>query len=366
MKFLNKLFGSKKEAREATPKDFWDWFQAHEKAFYKALKKKYDRDRLDKDVLVPIMKQLHTINSQFYCQVGMENADTADLVITAEGDIKSFVFVDELIAAAPKIPHWTFTNLKPASGLTISVEMENYVFDKETISFYANNHAQYPDEIDLTLVHKDFNKDNDSTITNGCLIFLDTILGEYNALTLIDSVTVKGMDATNKDLIPIEKLNSFLIWREKEFVEKYKGFRLDDTEDEFANFEAETKDGLPFMAVMNRSLLDWDAKSSHPWMMTIEIEYDGKAHQGMPDETTYELMNQFDEALTQLLPCSEGYLNIGRETGDNSRIIYFACKEFKKASKTTAELIKKYKQLPITYEIDKDKYWRVLNRFMEV
>jgi hypothetical protein len=33
--------------------------------------------------------------------------------------------------------------------------------------------AEYPDEIDITIVHKDFNEENKTTITSGTFIFLD-------------------------------------------------------------------------------------------------------------------------------------------------------------------------------------------------
>lgn len=46
----------------------------------------------------------------------MYNASTAELVVTADGDIKTFVWVEELIAAAPKLANWKFTALKPATG----------------------------------------------------------------------------------------------------------------------------------------------------------------------------------------------------------------------------------------------------------
>jgi hypothetical protein len=60
----------------------------------------------------------------------------------------------------------------------------------------------------------------------------------------------------------------------------------------------------------------------------------------------------------------EGYLNIGRQTADNSREIYFACKDFRKPSKVLYELTKKYSgQLDLTYDIYKDKYWRSYERF---
>jgi Family of unknown function (DUF695) len=362
MNFLKKLFNLKKDTPITTYKEFWDWFQNNEKTFFRTVK---NLKNVDEECLSLVVEKLQNLNPQFYAQVGMENDSTADLVLTAEGDIKTFVFVEDLVAAAPKIEGWTFTTLKPASGFGVSIDMNDYSFDDNTISFFTKDHPEYPDEIDITLVHKAYNENNKKTLTQGALIYLDTILGEYNAATLIDGVSVNGINTKNKDLIPIKKLPDFLKWREKEFIEKDRGLRTGDEEDTFSTYEAETKEGLPIIAVMNQGLLDWDAKSSHPWMMVIEFSFKSENNGGMPDKTTYALMDEFDDKLSELLKPKEGYLNIGRQTGDNKRTLYFACKEFRKSSKTTFHLIEKYKnQLDMTYDIYKDKYWMTLNRFM--
>ncbi len=362
MKFLNKLFGSKKEATVTTYQDFWNWFVANEKKIYAALKK--GQDTVEEKALNPISEQLHAVNKYFYCQVGINNDNKGHLVVTPEDDIKAFVFVDELLDVAPKLDNWVFTNLKPANGFTMSVEMDGYIFDNDTIKFCVNNHAKYPDEIDITLVHQDFNEEDENTIRNGCLIYLDTILGEFNSVTLIDNVNVKSVEK-GRELIPMEKLTDFLVWREKEFIEKYKGFRTTDEEDQYTTFEAKTADNLPILAIMNRDLLDWDAKPSHPWMMVIETNYEGDGNNGMPNDSIYQLMNQFEEDINALLLTPEGYLNIGRQTGLNKRTTYFACKDFKKSSKTVFELIRKYEgKLNLSYEIYKDKYWMTLNQFI--
>jgi hypothetical protein len=84
----------------------------------------------------------------------------------------------------------------------------------------------------------------------------------------------------------------------------------------------------------------------------------------MPDNKTYELLNEFEEQIMEELKDFEGYLNIGRQTADNSREIYFACKDFRQPSKVLHNLTKKYSsKLNIEYNIYKDKYWQSFERF---
>ena len=60
----------------------------------------------------------------------------------------------------------------------------------------------------------------------------------------------------------------------------------------------------------------------------------------------------------------EGFINIGRQTADGARNIYFACNNFRKPSKVLYEISKSYEhRLKINYDIFKDKYWRSLDQF---
>ena len=361
MSFLKKLLGTKETVPVTDYTSFWNWFVLHEQSFYLSVK---SNDNVDSHFLEKLMPKLQQLNEQFYCLTGMYDDTIAELVITAEGDVKTFVFVEELIAAAPPMNHWQFTILKPPGGSDeMTIEMDGYIFDKGRISFYSTEHADYPDEIDLTLVHTDFNEADKTTVINGTLIYLDNSLGELNAATLIDTIQVAGPATATGDLIGMEKLEEFLLWREKEFVEKYKGYRYNTANDGYSSLEGQDENGLPVIAVVNQELLEWDAKASHPWMMPIEIKYTSGSN-GMPDDETYTLMNEFEEALLQQLPDAEGYLNLGRQTYNGERTIYFACKEFRHASKTVSNFIRQYQeQLDVSYNIFKDKYWIMMNRF---
>ncbi len=55
---------------------------------------------------------------------------------------------------------------------------------------------------------------------------------------------------------------------------------------------------------------------------------------------------------------------IGRQTADGLRVIFFACKEFRKPSIVLTTFANDYQdKLNIEYDIYKDKYWQSLDRF---
>ena len=175
MSFFKKLFKKEEDNHIESYQDFWGWFLLHEKEFYKVVKK--------------------------------GNSDK----IAAN-------FFDKI---APKLDEWKFRALKPEHEIkNVGINMAGFSFTSENIFFYANDLKDCPDEIDITIIHDDYNEENKAEIINGCYLFLDHYLGELNSLTIIDNINFKEKGEVEKELIPIEKLKSFIIWREKEFVEK--------------------------------------------------------------------------------------------------------------------------------------------------
>ncbi|TDO70425.1 uncharacterized protein DUF695 [Flavobacterium chryseum] len=361
MSFLDKILG-KKEFPIESYNDFWNWFLKHEKEFFKIVQ---EGNNIHKGFLDKIAPKLDEIHDGFYFLTGMFDKQTAELILTPDGAIKNIYVIEELVNAAPKIEGWKFTALKPASDIKdVGITYENFDFNKENLKFYPNLHNIYPDEIDLTIVYDHFEDDKKSVVTNGVYIFLDNYLGELHSVTLIDNLQVIGYENVTQELIPIEKLKDYLIWREKEFIEKYEGVRHATESDAYANFEGKRESGNLVLALINTTILGWDKKASHPWIIIIGIPFDSNHISGLPDDETHTLLNDIEDEIMFNLPDLEGYLNIGRETSDNKREIFFACKEFRKPPKVLDIIIKKYSQtLEISYEIYKDKYWQSFRHF---
>lgn len=341
--------------------EFWNWFTENSNSFHQAIK---TREGLEENFFEKLTPKLNDLREGIYFLTGMMNETTAELILTPDGVVKNIAFVEELVNNAPQIPNWKFTALKPETNIeNVGIQMDEFTFSPETISFYLNEHTEYPDEIDITIVHKNFNEENKEIIINGVYIFIDNYLGELNSVTTIDNITVIGENDAKQELISIDKLKDYLIWREKEFLEKYEGTRHNTEEDAYNSLQAELENGAPYIAIVNSTVLQWENKASHPWILSIEIDYEGD-ESGLPDEVTYDLMNDFEDEILQELIDSEGYLNIGRETADNLREIHFACKEFRKPSRALYNLISKFEgKLNVDFHIYKDKYWQSFQRF---
>ncbi len=365
MSFFQKLFG-KKENSIQTYQDFWDWFLQHEQRFHKVVKQ-MDHQRIETDFFNLLSPKLAALREGYFFLAGMLDDETVDLVITAEGIVKNFVFVEELIAAAPSIKGWNFTALKPAiQGDGFSIQMEGIKFDASTLSFYPLEDRDFPDNILLQVSHKKLTPANQAVIEGGSMIFLDNFLGELKVATCIDKISFLSPKEVKGDPIAIEKLTEYLQWRQAEFVEKYVGERRDTENDNYSVMTAEFPNGNPLVAAINQDLLHWDRKASHPWMTVVEISYDGDANRGMPNQSVAELLVEIEDALMAKLHDYDGCLNIGRQTAENMRSIFFACRDFREPSKVISDLQKRYEsRISLQYEIYLDKYWQTVERFVQ-
>ena len=365
MSFLKKIFGSKSTPAAAIDSfdAFWNWFQQHEKTFAAVVKQ---RGNIEKDFFDKVSAKLAELRENIYLVTGMPDDQTVELIFTAEGMIKNIAFVEDLVNAAPPLPGWLFTALKAHAGESMGIKMQDIEFSADNMHFYASENAAYPDEIGITVVHDNFSKQHEELITNGVYIFLDNYLGELNFAEQVDLLHVTGKENATEPLIPMEKLPDYLTWRQKEFIEKYDGTWYDVAHENYTVMQAALQSGKPLLAVFNQELLNWDAKASHPWILKIEMSYKRANDSGMPDEASTQQMNDFEDHLSKKLQAEAGCLNIGRETADGLRCIYFACKDYRTPSRILPAFIKaNATRQNIEFSIFKDKYWQSLEKFQK-
>ncbi len=166
-------------------------------------------------------------------------------------------------------------------------------------------------------------------------------------------------------MIPIDKFKDYLNWRQKEFIQKYESVYSNINDNAYSLLEAEHERGNYLVAVINTDLLNWNSKASHPWISILIFKYDGNNNNGMPNNFDFELLSQIEDEIMNELKDIDGYLNIDRQTSGNEREIYFASKDFSKASKVFFKIQQLYsKNFKIKNEIYKDKYWQSFERFI--
>lgn len=365
MKFLKKVLSRRQEpkASETDPltlAEFWKWFLDNEARFYDAVK---SQDNVQFAFVNPVFNKLSQVREGAYLLVGMMNDNTAEVIFTAEGRLLSFPYISEIVDAAPEIENWQFTAFKPSMDFPdFAISMGPKIFSTENIFFYADEDSDFPDEISIKLVYSDsYDDDQRDLIENGTFIFLDNYLGEVKTATQIDTLSVEHDVSPEIKIIPITKLGAYILWREKEFTEKYEGSIHNSDESNYSSLEWEAGDRT-IVGVVNSDLIRWDKKASHPWVMIITIQFDENENNGMPNGEALQSYYQFEDKLRELLPDSEGFVNIGQTTGLGKREIYYANTEFAKPIKVLTEM-KTQVDFEYEFEVFKDKYWRSMNHF---
>lgn len=342
--------------------EFWHWFESRAQEFYDVIRSGKDVEEKFINIFAP---ELDSVEPRVFFLVGMDKDKKAELVFTPDGIIKNVLWAEKIVAAAPAIDNWKFRALKPESNNEdFAIRMHDLQFDKENIKFYPILHDNYPDKIDLMFVYDSYHEESREEILNGIFIFLDNYLGEETMIQCIDKIDVRGPLNLQEELIPLNKLVDYIKWREKEFVEKYQDVRHDSSDDRFSGFEGTVEGGKPILSTINTSVLDWDYKASHPWILVIMNAYDAETEAGFPNPETYEDISKLEEDLEAELPSIDGYIFLGSETVDGLRETFIACREFRKATEVMKRLLQKYQsQLNLSFDFFKDKYWQSFERY---
>lgn len=352
----------KKTPPAISVEEFWNWFAAHAKDFRDILRA---QRLVEKKFFRKLAQKMDEAGHAFSFMAGMCDAETAELIITADGDLTKIPLVEDFIAEAPAVEGWKFTALKQGmNSKDILMEMEGYRFNAENISFYEKADVLYPDEVAIAVVHNDLSEYNAQVVMAGTCIFLENYLGELAFRTQVDDMEIMRPQDAVKELIPISKLAGFLSWRQKELAGQYDVVIENTENDEHVMVEAESEAGAKLIAVVNNRLLSWDQKPSHPWIFVVAIEYSNPQKNGLPPKEAYQLLSDIQQQFMNELKDSDGYLNIGRQSAEGNREIYFACKEFRKPVRIAQKICKQYEgKQKINFLIYKDKYWRSFERF---
>ncbi|MCX2478321.1 DUF695 domain-containing protein [Pedobacter sp. MC2016-15] len=362
MGIISSIFRKNSVPKISTYEEFWTWFLHNEHTFFKIIRSGKNIDKAFFPRLSPMLDQLH---NGILLMTAVDDKGNVELALSAAAEVKIIPYIEDIIDAAPSIPGWKFTSLKPAIDMDKTMlKMAGKIFSIDNMFFYENEDPNMRDNIDLVIIHSDFMESDRSNFEIGGSMFLENYLGELNMLTMIDSLEFIAKEDAKAVLIPIFKLMDYLIWREKEFVEKYGDLRYLEEDDRRNCLEWKLENGKPLFAIVNSSVLEWDGKASHPWVIEISIKYNGAEDNGLPDSRTAELLDQFQDQLVEQLQAPEGFLHISVETADGLSRICFACADFRKPVRVVDRTIREFKgQLEVEYEVYRDKYWQTFERY---
>lgn len=356
MGFLKKIMGKGTDKKPA--ENFWNWFVKNEQRFKKIIDKP-DKAGVFLDELIAQMKHF---NPWFKALAGPYDDTKYELIITADGDIALFCKVEELVKAAPAVENWVITAHKQPIGMDkMRIDMLGHEFSADNMKFYPVNDPAYPDEIHIVLVHPDYNEEQKNDFQSGGMIYLENALGEVNTATLIDDYEVKGPPGDGTELIPLLKLEEYLRWREKEFIEKYEKLEAVRPGDGYSVLESEDTAGNPVFATVNTGYKNWDFKAAYPWLVQVDIDFKG-SDRGLPDKKQMGELQAIEDQLFKHL--SADVINVGHDTHNNRRSVYAYAADYKEVSHKIHEYFDTLEtEFEVVFFIRKDKYWKNMEWF---
>lgn len=340
-------------------KTFWEWFSVNEKHFVDVVKQK---NNIENELFELLSSNLTHFRDGLSFLVGIDD-NKVELIFTAGGDIANLVLIEELINEAPKLENWKFNTLNTSDN-DISINYDEYTFESNYLHFFEVIEDEYLDEVNIVVLYKFYTKKDHFKIQNGIGLYLENLIGEKAFSSIIDEFNVGSLEKNKvQHIIPIVQLGEYLNKRNESIIHKNENIYYDSTDDNFTFFENEVEDEEKLYAEINTDLLNWKYKSSHPWILTVKINFEQSEDNGLE---TDEFLDILQNNISELFSEKAGIVYLGRQTTENLREIFWVCKEYK----SPCILIEKMNNnlqidnFPLLdYVIYKDKYWRTFEHF---
>lgn len=178
---------------------FWDWFIENEEMIFDNVEEN------GTEIAIIIQKELTKVHQELHFEIPflIEN-DKRDFIISADGIERVFDEVVALKDSAPELKLFDVIAFRPRTYQKDQVvEMDGIFVSYEDV-YFQYDLTDLP--IDINVYIKDYDG-SDNRYVHAYFILLDTLIGEYDAVTLIGDTHVYPLKEEEiDDLIPITKI----------------------------------------------------------------------------------------------------------------------------------------------------------------
>lgn len=163
---------------------FWNWFEANDQGIFN-----FESDQ--RRIFDELQKRLKAVHDSLVFEIGRVVEDQREFIISADGDVEAFPFVDKLFEVAPKLARWNIIKFRPRIGLDIKIKMHDRLLSTDEISFLLE---RCDDRIDIELFIDGYDEEFHSEFANIAFILLNCALGEYDVGTKLGDVEIGGVN----------------------------------------------------------------------------------------------------------------------------------------------------------------------------
>lgn len=196
-----KLENIKQQAKIAK---FWDWFLKNEPLFYYGTE--HPRNRID--IVEKITDQLKSLNQYLVFELSpIKEGEYKEFIISADGIKEAFAAVLEVVKYAPKHKNWRFIAFRPrmeSDDLSISTGLIDFSYN-DLFFRYVLTDKEFGVELNIrNFKYTDWEK-------NALFVLLDSLVGEYDAVTEIDWLEWVELDEQEEEeLFPFVELRKLV------------------------------------------------------------------------------------------------------------------------------------------------------------
>lgn len=161
---------------------FWEWFSQNEEYIYNELENNTD------EIAFFIAEHLKTVHPDLVFEISFEKKESKmSFVISADGDISLFPLVIELCGTSPLFERWIIVPFRPRlDQLNQVIDVDGIKLDYDDVFFTYSVEEDY---INLDVYIKGYDQ-GDNRYIHTYFILLDSLIGEYDAVTKIGETTV--------------------------------------------------------------------------------------------------------------------------------------------------------------------------------
>lgn len=165
---------------------FWEWFTTIEEDLFHHVEE--DPETYASEIHF----QLTTVHPDIVFDIPFEVENgKRDFIVSADGDASLFPLIEQLCKNAPSYERWNIYNLRPRTNqVDQAIDLDGLYLEYEDI-FYSIEDTELP--LQLTIYIRGY--DNvDNRYIHGYFLLLDTLLGEYDAVTYTETIAIYPYD----------------------------------------------------------------------------------------------------------------------------------------------------------------------------
>jgi len=154
----------------------------------------YDFQSNQEVIFDKIQEQLHKINPNLTFEISSVKNGKRDFVISADGIIEVFPFVEKLYTSRPNLKEWNFVKFRPRRKIANSIRIGNKELYPDDIKFMFIQDDSVG-KIGIALFMNGYNENEIEVYEQIGFLFLDEALGEYDTEIYVGNIILQGFDS---------------------------------------------------------------------------------------------------------------------------------------------------------------------------